>query len=1486
MRKFLSLVLALVMMMSLVTINVGAKEFTDGDDITYQEAVDVISTIHVVDGYNDGDFKPGNNLSRGAAAKIICNMILGPTTAAELHADTAPYRDVPVTSDFAGYIAYCQKEGIISGYADGTFRPAGTLTGYAFMKMLLGALGYDAEIEGYTGPNWSINVAKRAIGIGLNASLEKTFNGVEFVTREEAALYAFNTLKADLVEYDTKITATVNGAEVTVGNSIAEPQKWNSQMTRNNNIYNDTTIQFAEQYFNKLVLTEAEDVFGRPDREWAFEGEDIGAYINYDLLKEEYTVEVTGKELRDLIGGSIVDDKDYTFNITVDGETEKAVLDQGSGLAPYFTRDNLIRTNTKGVGATGKGVLTQVFVNSDTDANRGGKTVWIAIINTYLAKATDDYNEKKEEADFDVYGVDNVEPNNRAITLVKNTGDSDTVKNGKQPYVENLTVDNEDINVEEVKENDFFLVHVADGKIQEMLDPETVESTISSFKNGDWVKAESTQYDYDNTALYDPDVLDQYDQNNMKDTNYRIFLDEYGYAIAIEIIDEPDQYVFLTGINGKTSNIAKKTAEGNVIHLDGTMETVEIDMDKSQKVNDGTNSKWSKWNVATDLTGTMNTWCKYSVNANGVYTLTEIAKTNASYATAKNKTGQGSNTDTGATVNDKLVTLDKSHITLNGIQENASSAMKRVYGNDDSIFIMAEVSEIPVVNLASNPGYGGDAVIIDNVASVTTGVRNVNLKAWNAAKVQAYGENGSTAFTPTNIADVSNGVYTLFNDKGFVIAAVIVGEDDGTTTNYAFTHKSTMKQEDYNKDGDKWVWYRDVIVNGVETTLVERGSSKPAIGDMVFGEWYEVKYNADGEVRSATPLCNKVSSSQINYTNGNNLPANDFGGYASPYPNSNGTKYVRDMNDVEKALENKNTVLLWQDLSDRNHSISVVANSLQIDNSTNSVITRGIDLSPDAKTALIQDEYVDRNQKPTALNALYEYENGGTGAAKAVKHLNGNFRGYVGAVFENGVATSVVLWDRTPTYVNTGWNGGGGGGSTETFPQVTDRTGSAFTVEYYDDTYVDATHHMSDQEIADTVAGAVGSYLGYNVINARMNALGTTVNAELDDGQVLHQQITITPKRVIAVTLNDTTVLGYARADGATAVTTGAGRLKALDNTKAYLVGANTKATSPDVAVGSQYGPVTPAATASDIKLYTAYAITLNGSVSADYTDLAGNAANLATGSTYYVAEGTQLTLKKTLTGDNLRHQFTENGSGIGTSLVASAATTLTESYIVSKTATIDEATGVQIFINDYEFMANPGTTTFDDLIEAGHVSAGRVGKWLVDLDETATDGSNGDDASTTTSAVTTAFLKDGHHYDFGYYKVTMPASLTTIAGDAIAGATLTWAVTDVTTPAGGAQYFLKTGSTVEATFKAATVTAAKDNATIAGGAGAVAAVVSATPNAATEALTGAAITAATTTVTIAKDTSVYTDVELTFTWTVATADIAASVLTVTVGNA
>ncbi|WP_295583204.1 S-layer homology domain-containing protein, partial [uncultured Oscillibacter sp.] len=78
MKKFLSLVLALVMTMSLVTISAGAKDFTDDSKIQYEEAVDVVSDLKIVDGYKDGSFNPTGTLTRGAAAKIICNLLLGP----------------------------------------------------------------------------------------------------------------------------------------------------------------------------------------------------------------------------------------------------------------------------------------------------------------------------------------------------------------------------------------------------------------------------------------------------------------------------------------------------------------------------------------------------------------------------------------------------------------------------------------------------------------------------------------------------------------------------------------------------------------------------------------------------------------------------------------------------------------------------------------------------------------------------------------------------------------------------------------------------------------------------------------------------------------------------------------------------------------------------------------------------------------------------------------------------------------------------------------------------------------------------------------------------------------------------------------------------------------------------------------------------------------------------------------------------------------
>ena len=1027
MKKFLSLVLALTMMMSLVTINAGAKEFTDDEDQNYDEAIAVISEIGVVDGYPDGSFKPQGTLTRGAAAKIICNLILGPTTAGELHADTAPYKDVPTSNTFSGYIAYCAKEKIISGYADGTFRPSAGLTGYAFMKMLLGALGYDAENEGYTGANWSINVAKQAIGIGLNNSLVDEFNGVDQVTREEAALYAFNTLKATMVDYDQKITTTINGVDVVISQGTAKPVDWSEGSNRDGNIKDDGYVQFAEEYFPKLYLDNTTDAFGRPAREWEYSGNTVGTYVNHDILKKEFTTEVTGRDLYDVLGKSTIDD--YEFLISVDGETEKNVLGDA-----FFTEDNILRSNTKGVGGTGNGVLTQVYVDTDN------KDVYIAVINTYLAVATDDYNEKKDEATYTVWSLEN-KGTSSDKTLVKAL----PAKSTDAAINLDLTVSGEDFAIEEVKEDDIVLVHVAEGEIKEIMEPEVLsEVEITAFKNGSWITVDGEQYDYNDAIQYDDDVLDDYDDTNMKDTTYNVYLDAYGYAIGVEVVEESSNYLFLTGMDGSNSNLSNRNVDANVIFTDGTMATVTVNFKDSENAAGGSLTPGAL----------MNTWCKYTVNGDKVYTLTEIADSKATFENADgstDKAGQGSNLDTASAADKEFVTLDKSHVTLNGITD--STGFKRVYANDNSVFLSVETEKLN--------NNSTDYVIISDVDGISTGIQNVNLKAWNAKAVKA----DDTAYSAVAEANISHGVYTLFDDDGYVIAAVVVGEDDGTTTNYAFVTSDSMNRESYDKEKDEYTWSREAIVNGELVTLTETGSSNPELRGMVRGSWYEVKYYADGTVRRVT---------EIKKDNGDTtVDANEF--YAnSSAPVGTYPKYVGLIDYVEKASDDNDTVVLYQDLTAQTYVVSVKGSTLQVD-TTISTGSRGFAVSPSAKTVLIQDS-VTSSGKVTLMDDIYEYTGGSAGLERAVRNLNDNakFKGYIGAVIENGVATSVVIYDKTETDINTGIDGSDIDGVTVT---LNDPTAGKVSVKYT------GTQPTDDQAISAIVSEM--NKQGYTVTNTK-----------------------------------------------------------------------------------------------------------------------------------------------------------------------------------------------------------------------------------------------------------------------------------------------------------------------------------------------------------------------------------------------------------------
>ena len=787
MKKFLSLVLALVMTMSLVTVSAGAKDFTDSSKINYAEAVDVMSAAKVIDGYAEGDFRPTTTLTRGAAAKIICNLILGPTTASALVADAAPYKDVPANHTFAGYIAYCQKTGIISGYADGTFKPANTLTGYAFMKMLLGALGYKADVEGYTSPNWSINVAKQAINAGLNKGLKGDFNGVKAVNREEACLYAFNTLKATMVEYDTTITiggVTVAGARKDVTNSASIET-----------IKNDDKMQFAERYFTKLTKkSNVTDDFGRPAVTWINNKTEVGTYVDYTTLVSSYTAKVKGGEVYNDIGSAAAKFDEVTYY--VDGKVQPAsvVTDLMSDVK---------KSNKDTFGASGKGVLTEVYVDTDEE------TIDVVIINTYIADVSADYNDKKEYLSV---GVKNYGAN--APTKV---------------YLDDVA------GIEKYKEDDVILVQIADGVILNVIDPKTVEdAAISKFATDDYVVTGGNQYDFAEKINRYNNVLNEYNKEELEDKTYDIYVDQYGYAIGIKLHSGTDKYLFLAGYDKTESNLTLKTAEAQVIFMDGTMSKVAIDFNETNKKLERETAPKDVDKLVQNGDANRNQWFKYTED-DGVYTLTAVAD---QIVVAYGDTGSAKK-------------------SINCESARVAEGSKYAWGNDDSVYITVKTDEVD--SDVGDYRYADVKFGISKVDAVYTGVQDVDLVL-----------NAKSPFK-TSTAAPGDVIYALYDtDDKYIDAAIVLGEsNDDNSKAYAYALKGA-KSESF-KDGN-YYWEFDAAVGGkVETLTVKTkytdviDTIQKAIVDEDKTATYGIKgllkltYDKDGYVTKAVVVDNTAS---------------------------------------------------------------------------------------------------------------------------------------------------------------------------------------------------------------------------------------------------------------------------------------------------------------------------------------------------------------------------------------------------------------------------------------------------------------------------------------------------------------------------------------------------------------------------------------------------------------------------------------------------
>lgn len=182
-KKFLALVLAMVMAFSLMVTANAAKDvnardiYPDAGNITeeFKEAVDVLYGMGVMTG-DYGSFKPDQGIMRSEMAAVLYRLMTGDTSALKnnLYAEVAASRfiDVKESDWFAPYIGWCYDAGIMVG-SNGYFRPIANVTGYETLVMVLRAMGYGKNHE-YTGIGWNVNASSDGTLVGLLKDVQNT----------------------------------------------------------------------------------------------------------------------------------------------------------------------------------------------------------------------------------------------------------------------------------------------------------------------------------------------------------------------------------------------------------------------------------------------------------------------------------------------------------------------------------------------------------------------------------------------------------------------------------------------------------------------------------------------------------------------------------------------------------------------------------------------------------------------------------------------------------------------------------------------------------------------------------------------------------------------------------------------------------------------------------------------------------------------------------------------------------------------------------------------------------------------------------------------------------------------------------------------------------------------------------------------------------------------------------------------------------------
>lgn len=190
MKKIFSMLLTAVMVFSM-SATAFAADFKDTVNIPQSEAIDVIETLGIVNGYGNDVFGPNDTLTRAQ----LCTMLTRALYGDPIYTSTNQFKDVAPTHWANAYINTAYAYGLMAGYGGGYFGPEDEITYTQMAAVIMKALGYDCgKMSWPTG----VNSMGHTLGLFDNVKLADYATGC---TRAHAAQMIYNAFDLNYVNH-------------------------------------------------------------------------------------------------------------------------------------------------------------------------------------------------------------------------------------------------------------------------------------------------------------------------------------------------------------------------------------------------------------------------------------------------------------------------------------------------------------------------------------------------------------------------------------------------------------------------------------------------------------------------------------------------------------------------------------------------------------------------------------------------------------------------------------------------------------------------------------------------------------------------------------------------------------------------------------------------------------------------------------------------------------------------------------------------------------------------------------------------------------------------------------------------------------------------------------------------------------------------------------------------------------------------------------